>query len=217
MGWRSLLILCVFLGSPDLRAADTEQREFSILIDGKEAGLSRMTITVQDDGTTVVAANLQVRYTHLFLNYNLAIEATEWWKDGKLTGLKSVTTENSKRVDVVIAGRDNKLQAQVNGKERAVAPDIWASSFWKLPDARFHNKSIPVFEPDSGRDYLGQLQFVGTEQLTVLNQPQNCYHFRVTGGSYPVDVWFDRYHRLVRQEFTESGHKTIVQLIALKR
>ena len=33
----------------------------------------------------------------------------------------------------------------------------------------------------------------------------------------PVDVWFDQYHRLVRQEFTETGHRTIVQLVAVRR
>ena len=42
-------------------------------------------------------------------------------------------------------------------------------------------------------------------------------HFRVTGGPTPIDLWFDRYYRLVRQEFTEAGHKMIVQLVNVRR
>ena len=41
----------------------------------------------------------------------------------------------------------------------------------------------------------------------------------VAGGASngPVDLWYDKYHRLVRQEFTDSGHKTIVQLENVRR
>lgn len=198
-------------------AADTEHRDFSILVDGKEAGLSRLVITVQDDGATVVSATAQIRFTKLLFNYTLTIESMEWWKEGKLVGLKSTATENSKKTEVVAALKAEQLHLKVNGKEGAVKPDVWTSSFWKLADARYHNKPVPVLETDSGKEYAGQLQYVGAEQLTVMNQLQNCFHFRVTGGPSPVDVWFDRYHRLVRQEFVDSGHKTIVQLISVRR
>jgi hypothetical protein len=198
-------------------ALDTEQRDYSILVDGKEAGQSRIQITVQDDGATVVVVNAQVKINQLVFNYSYHVDSTEWWKDGKLVGLKSSSAENGKHTELVAATADGKLKVRVNGRERLASQDAWPSSFWKLADARHHNKSVPVLDSDSGKEYVGQLQYVGTEQLTLLSQPQSCYRFRVTGGPYPVDVWFDRYHRMVRQEFTDSGHKTIVQLIALKR
>jgi hypothetical protein len=198
-------------------ALDTEQRDYSILVDGKEAGQSRINITVQDDGATVVALSAQVKINQLVFNYSYRIDSTEWWKDGKLIGLKSSSAENGKHTEVVAATAEGNLKVRVNGRERTASQDAWPSSFWKLADARHHNKPVPVLDSDSGKEYVGQLQYVGTEQLTFLSQPQSCYHFRVTGGAYAVDVWFDRYHRMVRQEFTDSGHKTIVQLIALKR
>jgi hypothetical protein len=206
-----------FAQPADALAIDTEQRDFAILVGGKEAGQSRITITVEKDGTTVVAARAQVRFSQLLINYNYNVESTESWKDGKLTGLRASSVENGKRTEVTATSEGARLRIRVNGQERLGSPDAWTSSFWKLADARYHNKSVPVLEPDSGKEFIGQLQYVATEQLTFINQPQSCYHFRVNGGSYPVDVWFDRYHRLVRQEFTDSGHKTIVQLIAVKR
>lgn len=198
-------------------AADTEQRDFSILVSGKEAGQSRLTITVAADGTTVVATSIHVRINHIVFRYTLTLDYTEYWKDAKLTALRARGVENSAPIEVEAVSDGSQLTVRRNGVERAAAADLWPASFWKLPDARYHNKTIPVLEPDTGRYYTGQLHYVGTEQLTVLHQPQSCYHFRVSGGSYPVDVWFDRYHRLVRQEFTDTGHKTIVQLVALKR
>jgi hypothetical protein len=210
-------VICFFWLVQPVLAVDTEQRDYSILVNGKEAGQSRITIAVENDGTTVVTATAQVKFSQLLFNYTYNVESTEWVKEGKLTGLKAKTVENGKHTEVAAAGDGNQLKIKINGQERLGSADVWTSSFWKLADPRFHNKSVPVLEPDSGKEFTGQLQFVGTEQLTFLNQPQSCYHFRVTGGSYPIEVWFDRYHRLVRQEFTDSGHKTIVQLIGLKR
>ena len=48
----------------------------------------------------------------------------------------------------------------------------------------------------------------------------NCrigHHFLVRGGPTPAELWFDKYHRIVRQESIEFGHKTIVQLVNTRR
>src|SRR5579863_2977234 len=65
-------------------ADDSEQREFSIFIDGKDAGISRMTIAQKDDGTSYMSATLDVKFRHLLVvDYTLKIETQEWWKDGR--------------------------------------------------------------------------------------------------------------------------------------
>jgi hypothetical protein len=210
-------LLWLAQSTPSAAAADTEQRDFAILVDGKEAGQSRLNITVENDGAAVITANARVEVKQFLIHYSYSVESTEWWKEGKLTGLRSITTENGKRTELEATSDNNRLKVRVNGQERLASPEVWTSSFWKLAEARYHNKAVPVLEPDSGKEFTGQLQYVGTEQLTLLSQVQSCYHFRITGGDYPIDVWFDRYHRLVRQEFIDSGHKTIMQLIALRR
>ena len=118
-------------------------------------------------------------------------------------------------VDITVEGK--QLRARVNGADRAVAGDVWTSTFCKLPDAKYHNKQVSVFELDTGKEHQGQLQLVGKEQLTLLGRLQECYHFRYTGGASPTDLWFDQYHRLVRQEFVELGQRTIVQLSSIRR
>ena len=108
------------------------------------------------------------------------------------------------------------MLVSVNGQARAVSWEVWTSSFWKLADRRFHNKEVPVLEPDTGKDMVAKLDYVGVEKQKVGAQVEDCYRFRVTGIPSPTDLWFDRHHRLVRQVFTESNQKTIVQLMSRK-
>ena len=201
-----------------VRADDTEYRDFSVFIDGKEGGVSRITIVQKDDGSTYMSGTLDVKFRHLlFAEYVIKVETQEWWKDGRLIGMKTKTSDNGKKSDVLVAPDGANLRLTVNGINRALKPDSWTSSYWKLADAKFHNKLIPILEVDSGKEFTCELKYVETQQLKVGNQLQDCYHFRVSSAPGPVDLWFDRYHRLVRQEFTESGHKTVVQLINIRR
>ncbi len=218
---RSVALFSLFLlfaySAATAWAGDTEQREFTILVDGKDSGQSQISITVENDGTTVVTANAQVKTTHLLIQTLFKIESTEWWKQDRLTALKANSVDNGRKTELTATSDGMRLNIKLNKRDFVGSVDDWPNSFWKLPDARFHNKSIPVLETDTGKEYTCQLQYVGTEQLTYLNQPQSCYHFKVTGGPSPVDAWFDRHHRLVRQEFVDSGHKVIMQLISIKR
>jgi Family of unknown function (DUF6134) len=216
--WQGLILVFVIAASQQvLPAAEKEQREYSVFIDGKEAGLTTIDIHQQDDGLTYVTTHASVKVTRLIIQYNLAIDSTECWRDGRLVSLKSQTKENGKLTNIAIAVDGTQLRANVNGQERLLPGEIWTSTFWKLPDAKFHNKELALFEIDTGKEFKGQLQYVGTEQLTILNKLITCYHFRYTGGATPTDVWFDSQHRLVRQEFVEMGHKTIGQLIRVAR
>jgi Family of unknown function (DUF6134) len=194
-------------------ATHTETRQYSILVDGKEAGQSQITIIEQDDGRAYMTASAKVQLKGLVVNYDFTIEGQEWWKDGKLVGMKALCNDNGKRCDLLVTQQAGQLTARVNGIDRGVHPDVWTTSYWKLADARFHNKPVPLLAANTGQERAGQLQYVGSKQLPVGNQLVACYHFRVTGGEQPVDLWFDQHHRLVRQEFTRSGHKTIIQLV----
>jgi hypothetical protein len=199
-------------------ADDTEHREFSIFVDGKEAGTSRMTLVQKDDGTSYMTATLEVKFRHLVvIDYVLKIEAQEWWKEGRLIGMKTNASENGKKTEVTVAQDNKQLRMRVNGKESLLRPEAWTNSYWKLADARFHNKQVPIVEVDTGREFASELKYIGTEKIPVAGQLQECYRFLVAAAPGPIDLWFDKYHRLVRQEFTEAGHKTIVQLVNVKR
>lgn len=213
-----IVLLSLFFPVFPLFADDTEHREFSVFIDGKEAGASRVTLVQKNDGMTYMSAILDVKFRHLLIaEYAIKIETQEWWKEGRLIGMKTKTVDNGKKTEVAVAPDGDQLRLTINGMNRVIRPDIWTNSFWKLADARFHNKQVPILEVDSGKDFVSDLKYIETQQLKVGNQLQDCYRFRITSSIGPIDLWFDRYHRLVRQEFMESGHKTVVQLVNIRR
>jgi Family of unknown function (DUF6134) len=210
--------LALLAATGAVRADDTEHREFSVFIDGKQAGSSRMTLVQKDDGISYMSATLDVKFRHLLvIDYAIKLETQEWWKDGRLVGMKTNSTENGKKTDVTVATDSKQLRLRVNGKESALKADVWTTSYWKLADSRFHNKQVPIVEVDTGKEFNCALKYIGLEKLEVAGKFQECYRFLVSAAPGPIDLWFDKYHRLVRQEFTESGHKTIVQLVTVKR
>lgn len=216
-GPRCLGILLLLALAPLARADGSEQRDFAIFIDNKEAGTSRVTVVQQGDGTTYMTATVSVNFKRLIGSLALTIDAQEWWKDGKLVGMKSSSVENGKKTEITAALDAGTLRVRTGGQERAINPEAWTSSYWKLADAKYHDKAVPVLDVDTGKEFAGQLKFVAQQQLKVGGDLQNCYHFRVTGGPAPIDLWYDVHHRLVRQEFTESGHRTIVMLTSVRR
>jgi hypothetical protein len=132
--------------------------------------------------------------------------------------LKSVATEDGKRTEVEVTASGEQLHLRLNGQKAGlIRRDAWTSSYWQLAEPKFHGKTVPILDSDTGKEYDGQLNYIGIDPLKVGNRAEDCYHFRVTGIPVPIDLWFDSYHRMVRQEFTESGHRTLVQIIAVRR
>src|ERR1700685_2233477 len=79
----SCLALFAVLGIA--RADDTENRDFSIFVDGKATAPSRMTLIQKDDGPTYMSATVDVKFRHLLiLDYSIKVKTQEWWKKGQL-------------------------------------------------------------------------------------------------------------------------------------
>jgi hypothetical protein len=218
----SVALAAVLAVSPAARAdppppSHTEVREFVIQVGKSTAGHYHLTISRQADGTESISASANVEVRSLIGKYTYSIQSTEVWKDYKLQSLSASGSDDGKRFEVSATAESNGLRVRANGQERVTHADVWTTSYWKLAEARFHNQAIPLLDCDTGKDIGGRLTYLGIEQMNVAGQAQKCYHFRVTGPAAPVDVWYDAQHRLVRQEFTESGQHTIFHLTTIKR
>jgi hypothetical protein len=196
----------------------TEIRDFTVHVDGKQAGTSQIAITQGNDGTFLVRtrASVQVKF---FLTYTYTYQGTEVWNQQQLVKLDGKCADNGKNfaVRAELDTKQNMLRVQSNDREKMIQPEVWTTSYWRLPDARFHNKAISLLDADRGDPIGGQLRYVETVNLNIAGKEQKCYHFLVLGPSPAVDLWFDVYHRLVRQEFTDRGHRTVIELANIQR
>jgi YD repeat-containing protein len=196
-------------------AADTEVRDFNVLVDGSRAGDYHVSIQHADDGTLTMTLTSEVRVKVIGVTfYSYTYRGREVWRDGRLQRLESNGQENGKPFTVTavsVVPAANTLRVTCNGQSHVVSPDVWTMTYWMLPPAERRNKALPLLGGHNGQDVNGTLQYVGTERLTVAGQEQNCTHYRVT-GSTPHELWYDGQERIVRQEWAVDGHKTVLEL-----
>jgi hypothetical protein len=199
-------------------ASETETRHFKIFVDGKRAGQYTMTVEKRDDGTLNMTGKANVALKVFLRQYVYSYQGREVWsKDGRLIELRSTSNDDGKSYDVNAKADDKGLSVIVNGNSRRVRWDVWTTSYWQAPDKRFANKTVPLLDADNGKTYSGSLQKIGSARVTVAGRTIECVHFRVEGGPNPIDLWFDQSNRLVRQDFIEQGHRTILELEHIQR
>jgi hypothetical protein len=209
-----LLVVLGLSGASRAAAADKEVRDFVNYIDGKKAGTYKMTITTDDKGTVTMMGEADIALKFLLRNYTYWYRGTEVWNDGRLTTFDSKSNDDGKQYTVkAVAGREGQ-RVTVNGRERVTRGDVWVTTYWRLPDAKFRGQPVALLDADTGRDLNGTLQYVGSSQLTIAGQPLTCAHYRVT-GDVTVDFWYDDSERLVRQEWIEDKHTVLLQLTSL--
>src|SRR5271165_392195 len=168
-------------GLSEARAAEPQTRTFSITVDGKKAGEYKMTIHQQPDGSVVLIAKSNVRVTVLAVPvYTYSYDGREVWKGGRLQQMESFGKEKGTAFHVRADAESAALHVVANGKEHNVALDAWTTSCWQLPPSKFRNNTVVMLGGDNGADYTSQLQYVGSEKISVAGQEMSCTHYRVT-------------------------------------
>jgi YD repeat-containing protein len=200
---RTTHIVCALLAfglAAPTRAAETEVRQFNVSVDGKPSGHYTMAFTKESDGSLSIACDAHVKVkVALITAYHYDFVGKEVWKDGRLQSLSSHCDDDGKKFTVVATAGERGLSVKVNGRERTVRGDVYLTTACCLPDAKRRDGALPLMEADNGEEINGKFQPVGT-------------HYRLMSHG-PHDVWYDAAGRLVRQEWTEDGHKTVLELV----
>jgi hypothetical protein len=213
----ALAAACLMALAARAGAADVETRVFSVSVDAKKAGDYRMTIQRNSDGSVGFTGQSNVNVTVLGISmYSYSYTGNEAWKDGKLCAFQSSGKEKGKEFKVSARLDGDALVVTANGQQRRVRADAWPTSCWQLPGAAYRNGPVTLLGCDSGAEMGGRLQFVGSEQISVCGQTQTCSHYRVTKEE-THDVWYDAQERLVRDEWQSGSHRTVIEMVELKR
>jgi hypothetical protein len=207
-------LLLIVVGAA--HAADIETRDFTVLVSGKRVGEAHMTIHKQDNGQIHMRCDTDIKVSAFLRTYRYSYRGLEVWKNGRLVRFDSNTDDNGTRYVVSAAAEAAGVRVRVNNAERVVKPEVWLTSYWSLPEPKLRNVDLPLLDADTGKDLIGRLKFVGTEQRSVAGSIVRLNHYRLTGG-VSVDLWYDGSDRLVRQEWVEDGHRTILDLNRVRR
>ena len=210
----AVLVMLAVAGSA--RAADVETRDFTVLISGKPSGEVHMTIHRQEDASIVMRCDTDIKVSFGLITYKFVYRGLEVWKDRRLVRLDSTTDDNGKRFMVSGAAKGANFDMKVNNVEKQVRGDVWVTSYWTLPEAKKRTEPLTVLDADNGKLIDAKLSFVATEKLTIAGQNVTLNHYRLTGKTN-IELWYDGSERLVRQEWTEQGHKTVLELLRVRR
>lgn len=209
---RSLVALAFLALAAAASAAETEVREFRISVDGKPSGTYTMTISKGDDGLVTMRCEAEVKVKVLGITgYSYKYQGVEIWKEGRLVALQTSCNDDGKKFTVRADRDGERLKVTVNGAEKSVRGDVWLTTAWFLPLEKFRNGPVPLMEADNGKEFDGTMQPVSSGALTVAGESRMCHRYRLTSSS-PHDIWYDEQERMVRQEWTEEGHRTVLEL-----
>jgi hypothetical protein len=193
-----------------------EVREYTVHVDGKPAGHARIAIEARDDGTTEVSCETEVRVRFLIFKYRYSFQGREVWKAGRLESLTSRSDDDGKKYELTAVGAEEDLRVTVNGRTSRAPADAWTTSCWQLPPEKRRRGSIPLLDVDTGQQFEGRLQYRGVEEIAAGGETMKVRRYRLT-GRVAMDLWFDDADRLVKQDWLEEGHRTVVLLAAVRR
>jgi len=219
----SRVVLCLSTLLPalllpaSLRAADTEQRSFAVILDGSQAGEFTMTAQPAEEGGTLFTAQAVIQAKPPHVLYRANYRSSETWKDGKLQHLDAQSEVDGKKRQVVATPNKTRMRVTVNGQRSDVSADVWTTTFLRLPEEAKRNGAVPLLLFDSGKELAGKLEYLAVERLTIFGQPVECAHYRLVAEGLQADLWYDGSDRLVRKESVENGHKFRLELTRVQR
>jgi hypothetical protein len=213
----ALLVGLALALAPRARAGDTEVRQFNVSVDDKPAGQYVMTLSKHDDGSVSISCDAHVKVTVLRITaYHYDYSGSEVWKDGRLVSLRSRCDDDGKKFEVSAAADGDKLRVKVNGREKLVRGDVYLTSACCLPGAGRRDGFLPLMEADNGQEIDGKMQALGSGPMNVAGQSVNVTRYRLS-SLVPHEVCYDGAERMVRQEWTEDGHKTVLELVSVTK
>jgi hypothetical protein len=210
----SFVVVCLLHAAAP--AADAETRVFTVLVDGKPAGEFRLAVRTTDDDTETATATAAVQVKHLLGGYRYAYHGTEIWKAGRLQQLDAASDDNGKKHIVRAAADGGRLRVTVDGSARMGRPDVWPTTYWRMPAGATAGQSVALLDTDTGAEQPARIAAAGSQRIAVVGKEADCTRV-VVAGPTPATLWYDARGRLVRQETTEDGHATVLVLREVQR
>ena len=183
----------------------------------KKAGDVHMTINRQDDGTTAVSCDTDVRVGAIITLYKYSYRGRELWKDGRVQHFESKGNDDGKEYAVTATAAADGLHVRVNDGEHTAPADAWLDQLLggsrtpSWPTRRFR-----CWTPTAAAIWRPRCSSSAPEKYGP-NQEQTVQHLRLTGKKLLMDLWYDDARRLVREEWVEDGHRTVMGLDRVRR
>jgi hypothetical protein len=212
--WIALLFAAV--ATPAGFTADTETRVFAVTVDGRPAGEFRVTFRTRDDGRESLTAAADIEVRSLLGGYRYQYRGTETWTGDRLLQLDSSSDDNGKKHTIHTVTAGDGLPSSADGTARRVRADAWPTTYLRLPPGAHAGQPVTLLDVDTGEEQSARITGSTSQSLPIAGKPTACTRVSVA-GPVPAILHFDGRRRLVAQETTEDGHRTLLTLREIQR
>lgn len=195
---------------------DQHTRTFCVSVDGKPRGTQVMTFQRRSDGSEVMTGEVEVVMNFIVYRYRYASTSKEIWKDGRLIQLVNEADFNGDKYSVQGSAKVQALHYEVNGESQKAPGDVWAASYWREPEPKRVGQKVQVLDSHKGRQLTADLVKLDHEEIKLDEESIKARRYQLR-GDVEVDVWYDKDGYIVKQHSVEFGHKTLLELLEIRR
>jgi hypothetical protein len=180
------LLLALGLGSLPAQA-DVRDWNFRVLLDGREIGTHRFTLTTQSEQREVITSHAQFKVRVLFFDaYSYRHEAREVWVDGCLHSLNATTVTNGRAENVNAEAREGGMVVVREHASEEHQGCLMSFAYWN--PAILGTRSL--LNSQTGELLPVHVRSRGTESIRVRGQNVLADRYRIEGAELHIDLWY---------------------------
>lgn len=199
-----LALPAALLAGATASAAAQERWSFRVLLDEREIGSHRYTLSTVDAQRRELRSEARFDVSVLRVPvYRYRHEAVESWEGGCLTQLVSQTETNGQREQVRARAQGGRLVVESAGTRREHAGCVMSFAYW---DPRIL-RAERLLNSQTGELVPVTITARGEQTLTVRGEARVAQRHRIDGPGLRIDLWYagDQWVRL--EADTEGGRR----------
>jgi hypothetical protein len=208
---RAAIALLLVLGLGGLPAhADVRDWNFRVLLDGREIGTHRFTLTAEGNQREVITSRAQFKVRVLFFDaYSYRHEAREVWEDGCLRSLDAATVTNGRPENVKAEAREGSMVVVREHASEEHPGCVMSFAYWNpaiLATRRLLNSQTGELLPVS---VLSR----GAESVRVRGRNVLADRYRIDGPELHIDLWYAGQDWVALEAPAEGGRQLRYELL----
>jgi len=179
----------------------TEVREYDIFRDGSEIGRHVVTITRDNDQTTVnVKTDIKVKVAFITA-YKFEHERTETWDRDRLLRVESETNDDGEEFAITTQATDNGYSRTINGRTDAFDGDIRLVSFWDRDRILSGNNFISAMVDET---YDLSFSAPAIDKLWIQDRSYEAERYKMS-GDLDYEMWYTADGHPLKIAFEKRG------------
>lgn len=190
--------------APSSQTAAQNSWTFRVLLDGREIGSHRFTLSAVDAKQRELRSVARFDVTVLRVPvYRYRHEAVESWEGGCLQQLVSQTETNGQREQVRAQASGDRLVVEAGGARREHGGCVMSFAYW---DPRIL-RAERLLNSQTGELVPVTITAGGEETLTVHGESRLAQRHRISGPGLRIDLWYAGDQWVALEAEAEGGRR----------